>query len=118
MRGGTNMKTAVMENTKVKSFGRLVFYSFLIWIFGWIVGPYIENNISTYKQIAHVVEERDIDSAAYMYMDSVGSYDGEYYLADSFKHSKRDDYGMTKSFFAGILSCFMILGLGWRYIMK
>ena len=79
---------------------------------------YIENNISTYKQIVQIVEERDIDSAAYMYMDSVGSYDGEYYLTDSFKHSKRDDYGMTKAFFAGILSCFLILGFGWRFIMK
>ncbi|PIE62521.1 MAG: hypothetical protein CSA25_04870 [Desulfobacter postgatei] len=81
------------------------------------MGPYIENNIPTYRQIAHVVEERDIDSAGYMYMDSVGSYDAEYYLTDSFKHSKREDYGFTAAFFSGILSCFLILWIGWRYIM-
>jgi hypothetical protein len=109
-------------NTKEKrpayqSWGLFIFFSFLIWIFGWVVGPYLENNISIYKQIAQVVEERDIDSAAYMYQDSAASYDAEYYLTDSFKHSKRDDYGLTFSFFAGIISCFMILWFGWRYIL-
>ncbi len=112
------MSAAIINNPRAKSWGKLVFFSFLIWVFGWVVGPYIEKNIPTYNQIAQIVEERDIDSAAYMYMDSVGSYDGEYYLADSFKHSKRDDYGMTKAFFAGIISCFLILGFGWRFILE
>ncbi len=103
---------------KVKAWGKFVFFSLLIWIFGWVVGPYIEKNIPIYDQIVQVVEERDIDSAAYMYMDTVGSYDGEYYLTDSFKHSKRDDYGMTKAFFFGIISCFLILGFGWRFILE
>ncbi len=107
-----------MNRSKMNAWGRLIFYSFLIWVFGWVVGPYIENNISTYTKIAEVVEERDIDSAAYMYMDSVGSYDGEYYLTDSFKHANRDDYGPTKAFFAGIMTCFLILGFGWRYVLK
>ncbi len=111
------MSSAAINDSRTKAWGKLLFFSFLIWIFGWVVGPYIENNISIYKQIAHVVEERDIDSAAYMYEDSVGSYDGEYYLTDSFKHSKRNDYGMTKAFFAGIFSCFMILWFGWRFMM-
>jgi hypothetical protein len=104
-------------NSKLQSWGKLLAFSVLIWVFGWIVGPYIQNNIPIYKQIAHVVEELDIDSAAYMYADDVGSYDGEYYLSDSFKHSKRKDYGLTKSFFAGIFLCFFILWLGWRYIL-
>ena len=112
------MHSALMNNPKAKSWGQLVFYSFLIWGFGWVAGPYIEKNITTYNQIAQVVEEQNIDSAAYMYMDTVGSYDGEYYLIDSFKHSQRDDYGMTKAFFAGVVSCFLILGFGWRFIMK
>ncbi|RLC24696.1 MAG: hypothetical protein DRH93_03905 [Deltaproteobacteria bacterium] len=111
------MSDAAMNTSRAKAWGKLGFYFFLIWIFGWVVGPYIENNIPVYKQIAHVVEERGIDSAAYMYADDVGSYDGEYYLTDSFKHSKRDDYGLTKSFFAGILSCFFILWIGWRYVL-
>jgi len=117
-KGDFKMVSAVMDSSRVKSWGKLIFFSFLIWVFGWVVGPYLENNISTYKRIAQVVEERDIDSAAYMYADDVGSYDGEYYLTDSFKHSKRDDYGMTKAFFAGIISCFLILWFGWRFIMK
>ncbi len=112
------MSSTILNHPKAKSWGKLVFCSFLVWVFGWIVGPYIEKNIEIYDKIATVVEERDIDSAAYMYMDSVGSYDGEYFLSDSFKHSQRDDYGMTKAFFSGILSCFLILGFGWRFIMK
>ncbi|MCF6249425.1 MAG: hypothetical protein L3J69_19025 [Desulfobacula sp.] len=111
------MFSTIINNPKAKSWGKLVFFSFLIWVFGWVVGPYIENNIPIYNKIAQVVEERDIDSAAYMYMDSVGSYDGEYYLSDSFKHSQRNDYGMTKAFFAGIISCFLILWFGWRFLM-
>jgi len=99
------------------SWGILIFFSFLIWVFGWIVGPYFENSISTYQQIAKVVEERDIDSGAYMYQESVGSYDAEYYLTDSFKHSKREDYGFTFYFFTGIAGCFIIFWIGWRYIM-
>ncbi len=105
------------HNSKFNSWGKLFIGLFFIWVFGWVVGPYIEQNVSTYKQIAKVVEERDIDSAAYMYTDAVGSYEGEYYLTDSFKHSKRSDYGLTKSFFAGIALCFSILCFGWRYIL-
>jgi hypothetical protein len=115
-KGDLNMTTAVVNFPK--KWGKLIFYSFLIWVFGWVVGPYIEKNIPIYDQIVQIVEERDIDSAAYMYMDTVGSYDGEYYLTDSFKHSQRDDYGMTKAFFSGIISCFLILGFGWRFMMK
>jgi len=111
------MHSETRKRSGLRSWGKLLFFSFLIWSFGWIVGPYFENSIPTYKQIARVVEERDIDSAAYMYADDVGSYDAEYYLSDSFKHSARDDYGLTKSFFAGIVSCFFILWLGWRYIL-
>lgn len=109
-----------MKKTVAKKMGpwaKLLFGAFLIWVFGWVVGPYFENNIPTYKQIAHVVEERDIDSAAYMYADSVGSYDGEYFLIDSFKHSGRDDFGATPAFFGGIISCLAILWLGWRYVL-
>ncbi|HKK90557.1 MAG TPA: hypothetical protein VJ936_04100 [Desulfobacteraceae bacterium] len=102
---------------RIKPWSQLLFFFFLIWVFGWIIGPFIENSIPVYKQIGQVVEARDIDSAAYMYEASVGSYDGEYYLTDSFKHSQRDDYGLTKGFFGGILSCFIILGIGWRYVM-
>ncbi len=95
----------------------MFFFLFLIWSFGWVIGPYIINLSPTYSKIVQIVEERDIDSAAYMYEESVGSYDGEYYLSDSFKHSGRNDYGPTKSFFFGMALCFVILGLGWRYIM-
>ncbi len=90
---------------------------FLVWVFGWVIGPYLINNIPIYSQIVQVVEEQDIDSSAYTYQDSVGSYDGEYYLRDSFVHSGRDDYGPTLPFFAGMALCFIILGLGWRYIL-
>ena len=100
-----------------KPWALLFFNIFLIWVFGWVVGPYIENHIPVYKEIGQVVEARDIDSAAYMYQDSVGSYDGEYFLTDSFRHSGRSDYGLTPAFFAGILGCFAILWIGWRYVL-
>lgn len=111
------MASETVKPPRVQAWGKLLFFSFLIWTFGWVVGPYIETHVETYKQIAKVVEERDIDSAAYMYTDEVGSYEGEYYLADSLNHSGRDDYGFTKSFISGIVLCFLILGVGWRYIM-
>jgi hypothetical protein len=111
------MDGATVQNEGTHSWRKLMFFLFLIWSFGWVIGPYINNNIPIYKQIVQVVEDRDIDSAAYMYEESVGSYDGEYYLSDSFKHSGREDYGPTKAFFFGMALCFIILGLGWRYIM-
>lgn len=110
-------ETNGQKRSPVSSWGRLILFSFLIWVFGWVVGPYIENSIPTYRQIAKIVEERDIDSAAYMYQDSVGSYDAEYYLIDSFRHSGRDDFGFTLFFFSGVTGCMIILWLGWRYIM-
>lgn len=111
------MKNDDPKNTGLKAWGKLLIAVLMIWCFGWVIGPYIEQNISTYKQIATVVEERDIDSAAYMYTDDVGSYEGEYYLKDSFQHAARSDYGYTKAFFGGIFICFGILGLGWRYVL-
>ncbi len=103
--------------SRVTAWIRLLTGFILIWVFGWIIGPYIEQNVPIYKQIAKVVEERDIDSAAYMYTEESGSYESEYYLTDSFKHSGRDDYGFTMAFASGIILCFGILGFGWRYIL-
>lgn len=111
------MADTVSPHSRLQGWTRFVAVLFLIWVFGWVVGPYLENTIPTYRQITRVVEDRGIDSAAYMYTDQVGSYEGEYYLTDSFKHSKRDDYGFTKSFFAGVVLCFVILWIGWRYVM-
>lgn len=102
----------------IKPWALLLLNCFFIWVFGWVVGPYIETHIPVYQKIGQVVEARDIDSAAYMYQDSVGSYDGEYFLIDSFKHSGRSDYGLTPMFFAGILGCLVILWIGWRYMME
>jgi hypothetical protein len=117
-KGDHNMVTATLQPSPKKAWGKFIFYSLLIWVFGWVVGPYIERTIPVYDQIVQVVEEQNIDSAAYMYMDTVGSYDGEYYLTDSFKHAGRDDYGMTKAFISGVVACFLILGFGWRFMMK
>ena len=110
--------TAGTDQTTLK-YPWLILFSilFLVWLFGWVIGPYIIDHVSTYSQIVQVIEEQDINSNAYSYQDSVGSYDGEYYLRDSFEHSGRDDYGPTVPFFAGMLICFLILGLGWRYIL-
>jgi len=116
------MSEAIPEANGIKKglrpWALLFFNIFLIWVFGWVVGPYIEHTIPVYNKIGKVVEARNIDSAAYMYQDSVGSYDGEYFLTDSFKHSGRNDYGLTPAFFAGVLGCFLILWIGWRYVME
>ena len=105
------------HSSKIRTWGTFLFVSFLVWSFGWVVGPMVINNIPIYKEIVQVVEDRNIDSAAYMYEESVGSYDGQYYLRDSFKHSGRDDYGPTKAFFSGMAICFALLAFGWRYMM-
>ena len=89
----------------------------LVWSFGWVIGPYFIDHIPIYSQIVQVVEEQGINSNAYSYQDSVGSYDGEYFLRDSFVHSGRADYGPTVAFFSGMVLCLMILGFGWRYIL-
>ena len=111
------MSSATAHNDGTRAWGKLIIILFLVWSFGWVVGPIIINNIPIYKEIVQVIEDRDINSAAYMYEESVGSYDGEYYLRDSFIHAGREDYGPTKAFFSGMALCFIILGLGWRYIM-
>jgi hypothetical protein len=90
---------------------------FVVWVFGWVIGPLLNDNIPIYRQIMQAADERDIDTSAYMYEESAGSYDAEYYLTDSFKHSGRDDYGPTFFFFTGVALCFIILALGWRYIL-
>lgn len=95
----------------------MFFSFFLVWAFGWVVGPYIIDHNQTYTQIVQVIEEQDINSNAYTYQESVGSYDGEYFLRDALTHSGRDDYGPTWSFFSGVALCFIILGIGWRYIL-
>jgi len=111
------MDTTTTDNSKIRAWGTLLSFSFLIWCFGWVIGPYIINSTPIYKEIVQVVEDRNIDSAAYMYEESVGSYDGQYYLRDSFIHSGRDDYGPTTAFFSGMAICFLLLAFGWRYMM-
>ncbi len=91
--------------------------AFLVWSFGWVIAPILRSNIPIYNEILQVADERDIDTSAYMYEENAGSYDAEYYLRDSFEHSGRSDYGATKFFIAGVISCIIILGIGWRYIM-
>ncbi len=115
--GANKLTTETVQQPPRHPWAIIFFFFFLVWAFGWVIGPYIIDHNATYSQIVKVVQEQDINSSAYSYQDSVGSYDGEYYLRDSFELAGRDDYGPTLPFFAGMALCFIILGLGWRYIL-
>lgn len=91
-------------------------FVFLIWAFAFVVGPWMKNSIPTLKQIAQVVDERDIDPAAFFYTETESSYDGETYIRESIKLSAPEKSGLTGSIILGVILCFVILGLGYRFL--
>ncbi len=89
---------------------------FLLWLFGVAIGPWLQHHIYGMDQIVQVVEEQDIDAGAYFYTEIEGSYAGGRYLRQALKMGAPDDYGLTFPFLSGIVLCFFILFLGWKYL--
>lgn len=99
-----------------KRWAVLGLFAFGIWVFGFVVGPYIMENVDTYKKIAQVVEEQDIDASAYFYTEIKGSAEGEAYLRQALQTGAPDQYGFTWPFISGIVLCLVILAIGFRYL--
>ena len=104
------------KKSRIKAWGQFFGVLLLLWIFGTVVGPWLETRIPTFNKIVETIEKHDIDSGAYFYSEIKGSYDGERYLRDALELGAPDDIGLTLPFICGIILCFVILWLGFRYM--
>ena len=87
-----------------------------IWVFAFIVGPWVQERIPIFKQIVQVAEDRDIDASAYFYSEINESYEGEQYLRESLKLGAPEQAGVTLPSLACIALCGIILWLGYRFL--
>jgi len=101
---------------KVQGWAVFLLTIFLLWLFGVAIGPWLQHHIYGMDQIVQVVEEQDIDAGAYFYTEIEGSYAGGNYLRQALKMGAPDEYGVTFPFLSGIVLCFLILFLGWKYL--
>ena len=104
------------RKSRLKAWGQLIGVFMLVWVFGTVVGPWLETRIPTFDKIVETIEKHDIDSGAYFYSEIKGSYDGERYLRDALELGAPDDIGLTLPFISGIVICLLILCLGFRYM--
>ena len=104
------------KKSRIKAWGQFLSVLLLLWVFGTVVGPWLETRIPTFNKIVETIEKHDIDSGAYFYSEIKGSYDGERYLRDALELGAPDDIGLTLPFVFGIILCFVILWLGFRYM--
>jgi hypothetical protein len=102
--------------SRIRAWGLLIFFSMLILAFGSVIGPWIQNKIPTMRQIVQIIEERDIDSAAYFYTEIEASDDGEQYLRESIRFSGHKDAKLNFTFLSGVVLCIIILLIGYRFL--
>jgi|SaaInl7_200m_RNA_FD_contig_41_1642845_length_2279_multi_15_in_0_out_0_2 hypothetical protein len=102
--------------SRLRAWGLLVIGFSCVWVFAFIVGPWIQDKIPTFRKIVQVIEERDIDAGAYFYSENKESYDGERYLLESLRLGAPEEVGFTLPFIGSIVLCLIILGLGYRYL--
>lgn len=99
-----------------KAWSILLTTFFSLWLFGAVVGPWLQHYIYSMDEIVQVIEENDIDSGAYFYTEIEGSYTGEKYLRQSLELAVPDEFGLTLPFVSGIVSCLVLLALGFKYL--
>jgi len=114
MESATATENRPMPRTKAWSILGLTFVA--LWIFGAMVGPWLQHHIYSMDDIVQVIEENDIDSGAYFYTEIEGSYTGEKYLRQSLEMGDPDEFGLTWPFISGIVTCFVMLCVGFRYL--
>jgi hypothetical protein len=102
--------------SKIQGWVILLTTIFMLWLFGVAIGPWLQHHIYGMDQIVQVVEEQDIDAGAYFYTEIEGSYAGGRYLRQALKMGMPEEYGVTLSFLSGIILCFFLLFLGWKYL--
>lgn len=103
-----------MPRKKAWSLLTLTFFS--LWLFGAVIGPWLQHHIYSMDEIVQVIEENDIDSGAYFYTEIEGSYTGEKYLRQSLEMAAPDDFGLTLPFISGIAACLVLLAVGFKYL--
>lgn len=104
------------KSASLKAWCTLISAILAVWFFGVYLGPWLVGYIPMMEEIVTVVEEQDINANAYFYTEIEASAEGEQFLRSSFEHSGRDDYGVTLPFISGVLLCFLILFLGYKFM--
>ena len=112
----TENTTANRPMPRAKAWSVLVLTFFSLWLFGALVGPWLQHHIYSMDDIVQVIEENDIDSGAYFYTEIEGAYTGEKYLRQSLKMAAPDQFGLTLPFASGILACLVLLAIGFKYL--
>ncbi len=102
--------------SKKKGWAILLLTFVFLWIFGVAIGPWLQHHIYGMDQIVQVIEEQNIDAGAYFYTEIEGSYSGEKYLRQALEMGTPDQFGLTLPFFSGILLCFLLLFLRWKFL--
>ena len=110
------LKTNKPAHPRVRAWGLLIGGFVCVGLFAFVVGPWFEDKIPVYDQIVKVIEEQDINANAYFYSEIKGSYEGEQYLLESMKLAAPDQVGFTLPFVSCIVLCFVILGIGYRFL--
>lgn len=100
----------------MKAWSVLLLTFFSLWLFGAVVGPWLQHHIYSMDEIVQVIEENDIDSGAYFYTEIEGAYTGEKYLRQSLEIAAPDEFGLTLPFISGIVACLLLLTFGFKYL--
>ncbi len=87
-----------------------------LWVFAQVIGPWGETHIPVFNDIVEVIKARDIDSGAYFYTEIEASYTAESELQGAIKLKQPDQFGFTLPFISGIVTCLLILMVGFRYL--
>ena len=114
MESATTTDNRPMPRAKAWSILGLTFVA--LWIFGAMVGPWLQHHIYSMDDIVQVIEENDIDSGAYFYTEIEGAYNGEKFLRQSLEMGAPNAFGLTWPFISGIVTCFVLLCVGFRYL--
>ena len=104
------------QKKRLKAWGQLISALCILWLFGTVVGPWLETRIPVFNKIVETIEKQDIDSNAYFYSEIKASYDAEPYLRSALEQGVPDQAGWTWPFISGIVICLVILWLGFRYM--
>lgn len=103
-----------------KKKGWLVLLSvlFFVYLFGVVIGPWLQQYIHGMDEIVTVMEESNIDGGAYYYTEIEGAADGYAYLDQSLQFLAPEHYGLTLPFISGIIICLLILYFGFRCLPR
>jgi len=112
----TYMQQENKTRSKFKAWGVLLTVFGLLAFFALYAGPWLQKQVPIVDQMFTLIEEQDINSNAYFYTDIEGSYDGERFLKGAIRLADDKEGRLNIPFFAGLVCCILILGLGYRFM--